>query len=455
MAASTFPFENREAANIISQDDTDTEPHKLLTDLSLHHAKSPTQVLAQSLGFCDTDHGYWWSQTASYLGQFLRLANYDLHQQDKLLYFYHQYILPSLGPKPCSGIERPWMATMTLANIPFELSLNFQENDFIVRFSVEPNSALSGGPEDPLNQLPPRELASTLAQALPNVDMRLFEHFKSEFDLPCDASAELRANLPDGGHWKPQCFVAFDLPKSGVVNCKGYVYPWLKVGHTGSSPSAVSWDAIRKLHSDTYSIAPAVETLQTFLDSFQAETRPRVEVVGVDCVEPSQSRIKVYIRSKSTSFRTVRDMYTVGGRLADTTTTTGLEHLVNMWWTLFELTGAHPADEELSMLHDGLGGSLFSYELQAGRPLSEPKVYIPVWNYVQDDMKIAERLSRFFLDQGWTRFASEYTSNLESLCPCPGLSESVGRHSYVSFAYTKKTGLYVTAYYNPASYPAP
>ncbi|KAL1971183.1 hypothetical protein VTN77DRAFT_135 [Rasamsonia byssochlamydoides] len=413
--------------------------------------------LTTVLHFADEDQHFWWTETASIIGKLMESAGYDVDSQRFYLLLYHARIVAALGPKPKPGSSAaPWESFMTDDHTPIEISWNLGANLSVVRFSIEPVGPLAGTSVDPFNQRRAIELLEQANKLSSDVDLQWFNHFRKRFLVEDHKTETVLGKLPANEH-SSQLFVAFDLD-NGKATTKAYIFPILKAVERGISPLDLVSQAIRQLDTPTISVSPAWAVVEDFIRSCPVESRPKTEFVAVDCVEPKESRIKVYIRTQHMALEKVKDVFTLGGRLNDRTTQTALRMLEELWRLVLNLPDNVRDSDELRP-RDGnsaghrTSGLLFNFEMRPGTPLPEPKVYIPVRHYARSDLDIARGLTSFFRRRGWTSLARMYTTNLKEMFPHHPLAETTGTHTYIVFAYKKKTGVYLTAYYNPQVYP--
>lgn len=52
-----------------------------------------------------------------------------------------------------------------------------------------------------------------------------------------------------------------------------------------------------------------------YFNTLPAAIRPGIEIVATDCAAPKDSRIKIYVRTRSTNFRDLEGLMTLGGKL--------------------------------------------------------------------------------------------------------------------------------------------
>jgi DMATS type aromatic prenyltransferase len=157
------------------------------------------------------------------------------------------------------------------------------------------------------------------------------------------------------------------------------------------------------------------EPAASYLQSMPDLVRPSIAMVAVDCLEPAKNRIKVYVRTQSSSFSDIADLLTLGGLIADEYVCQTLSAMRHLWSLLFPgVADDVPLSE--SSTRDAKyypPGFLIYYELALGRAIPIPKVYIPVRRYCDNDEHIASALSQYFKDVKLDDIGESYKSDLE------------------------------------------
>ena len=115
---------------------------------------------------------------------------------------------------------------------------------------------------------------------------------------------------------------------------------------------------------------------------------PRLMLVGMDCGEPRDSRLKIYLVTSKNSWATVQDVMTLGGRLDDEPTRKQLALLRKIWpYLINEPDNTRIADENWCkperMPRVGFFGLMYSLEIKPGRPTPEVKLYVPLFQYAE------------------------------------------------------------------------
>jgi tryptophan 7-dimethylallyltransferase len=238
-------------------------------------------------------------------------------------------------------------------------------------------------------------------------NLDLYRHFAKDLLVASENAATISKKLPSNEHMSQNLF-AFDF-SDGKAALKAYFFPILKSLETGISEGRLICDSILKLDIKEYPVAPALALVEAYVASRE---NLRVETLSFDCNEPRDSRIKVYLRTPYTSFRHVSDIYTLGGRLKDTTTVAGVEILRELWPLLLDVPADYANDDPLPPNDHRTAGFGFNFEIRPGKTYPEPKVYIPVKHYGKTDMAVAEGLATYFRRQGWNDLANSYPKDL-------------------------------------------
>ncbi|KAI8151661.1 4-O-dimethylallyl-L-tyrosine synthase [Colletotrichum sp. SAR 10_70] len=194
----------------------------------------------------------------------------------------------------------------------------------------------------------------------------------------------------------PTTFSAFDLEDDGSTTVKSYFIPTVKASSLGISSLDLVEQAIQSLpplgpeYSST-TLMGQFSLLKDFILCHHPTEPPVVEIVAIDCVNPTDSRVKIYIRSKNTTISSMIDVMSLGGRLPFLTDTV-MSPLKELWVAVF---GSGAEDDvgalsrPLPTIDHRTSGILYYLELKPGAPLPKPKVYLPVRHYARDDEQIA------------------------------------------------------------------
>ncbi|KAK1140024.1 aromatic prenyltransferase (DMATS family) [Aspergillus melleus] len=402
---------------------------------------------------------FWWRETGPLMSKLLSKANYPLYTHYKYLLLYHTHILPLLGPRPPlensvqpSPANAPWRSFLTDDFSPLEPSWNVNgnaESQSTIRLGIEPVGFDAGSAADPFNQAAVMRFMHSYAAAEVGANLYMFEHFSAELFVSLDVHPQFRDKLPGSEH-TTQSFLAFDLDAGGVTS-KAYFFPILKALVTGQSTTKVISDSILRLAQKSSLWGPQAITALSVLEAWMASFNgaAKAEMISVDCVDEADSRIKIYVRIPHTALRGVKEAYSLGGRLMDENTTEAVKLLDDLWRTIFDVADEN---EELPQNDHRTAGTIFNFELRPGKWFPEPKVYLPVRHYCENDIQIAGRLQKFFGKLGWNQLERGYSKDLEELFPHHPLSTSTGTHTYLSFSYKKQKGVYMTMYYSPRVY---
>lgn len=95
-----------------------------------------------------------------------------------------------------------------------------------------------------------------------------------------------------------------------------------------------------------------------------------IEMLAVDLLRPQNSRVKIYFRSRKTSFASIKQAMTLNGRLNDNAALKGLQELGILWDTLFGVN----SDEELPPVFTAqlVFCTMLILELAVRYPVSKP-----------------------------------------------------------------------------------
>ncbi|KAJ5537054.1 aromatic prenyltransferase [Penicillium frequentans] len=379
---------------------------------------------------CPNDsHRAWWQKTGPLLARLMSSAGYSNQSQCQYLIFFYTSIVPFLGPYP-----QKFPSAMTHNELPLELSINYQQLGGaapVVRVAVEPITSISGTKEDPYNVSPIRDFLDCLEKINPeNYDSRLFEHFYPKHTLSEIECQKLQAKN-EAIRELSQVSFGFDL-KPDAISVKGYTFPGLKCHATEEDLCSVVIGSVQEYLGD----ADRYKTLD-MIQEYIETTDSRFNfgfVYSHDCVIPEKSRHKLYGRTKDMSWSKVEEVWNLGGRVDSPESNKGLDYLQRLWKLLRIGNGPHPLGLHL----------VWNYETKAGLKVPATKIYFPVYGLNdQDNVRaIAQYLTQIGLQahgDAYERTVQDYLFDIKHtdrlVC-------------WVSFAYTEKTGVYLSVYYH-------
>ncbi|RAL08587.1 brevianamide F reverse prenyltransferase [Aspergillus homomorphus CBS 101889] len=413
---------------------------------------NPTEKLHHDIDVKEeNDQVEWWQDTGRLCGRFLQVAGYSPQLQDYYLGFTNTTLIPALGPHP-----QEWRSVITRSGLAIEYSLNFQENtNPMLRIGFEPISYLAKTDKDPFNKVAHAELCNQLAQmGLKGFDSTLFHHFAKDFLLSDHQADNFPADRIGPDTVRSQAAFGFDF-KDGKIGVKGYVFPRLKALSSGIPVGQLIMDSVRKVEHQMQCSGPAVSLLNAYMEENGGYNE--YTFLSWDFVTPAQSRLKFYGVHNDVTMRKVAEMWTLDGRLLDETTLKGLV-LIERLWRLLKI--GEGVREYEGTWDDGVKSTdkdvatpiVWNYEIRQGCDQPIPKLYFPV--HGENDLLVAQAISEFFRSIGWIDRAEKYVDELRFLYPEEDIATTSRLQSWISFAYTKQTGVYMSVYYHSTiSYP--
>ncbi|KUL82979.1 hypothetical protein ZTR_10298 [Talaromyces verruculosus] len=349
---------------------------------------------------------------------------------------------------------------MTDDHTPIELSWKWSPSHKLptVRYSIDPIP----GKLDNFNTRATNELLKKILPSASSIELRWYDKL---VDMLTTTTAEANGENPfqsDIALSKlphSQQFLAFDLEKNIKNNSrnimpKAYFLPQWKALLNAESTFSLVQSSIKTLsayHPDAL-LYESWNLVADYIQSFKSDPgRPQVEIEALDCIDPSQSRIKIYLRSSRTKFNDVLDMMTLGGQISTHIQGALLESLKSIWCSVLSLE-EKDLDADLPVNNHRTAGILYLAELRPGCHVPKIKVYIPAKHYGKNDLSVAQGISTFLSSRG-NSFAdgSDYLTGAKQLCHHRNLEDGLGFHTYVSAA-VDENGLDVTTYFNPEIY---
>ncbi|RBR19908.1 hypothetical protein FVER53590_12218 [Fusarium verticillioides] len=389
---------------------------------------------------------FWTKHTKPVLASLLKsVGDYTSEQQDAHLEFLDNYIIPTMGHAPENGRAR---SLLTPNGSPFETSLNNSDSGkSYVRFCYEPVFPGSDGvTEDPIPIIAEKTGA----------DLRWFNQFAAEFYPSGEDAVILAEKMPKDTIRIPKVFLAFDL-KEDNQTMKAYFYPVIKWMTAKKNSDSAGFDLIRRLDPLGPSFGPAIDMIEKYQTKLYQDP-PLTVVIGIDCINPEEgARVKIYIEPQSNTWEAVVQHVTLGGQVTDKTTMEGLAVLRDMWHILINEPEDKEFDEKFSkkILEDkpDVSGACFSWELKPGQDVPEVKIYVPLNQYFKNDKDAAEAMEKVFRKRGWTwGIEGTYKKIVSDAYGSDVVDDTVEtptEHTFVSFNFSQKKGVYMTTYVAP------
>jgi len=425
-------------------------------------ANSVWQSITRWLPSQNEDCTFWWQTTGPHLGTLLSQAGYSIHQQYETLLFHYYLVVPRLGPRPTplpSALPL-WKSFMTDDFSPIEYSWKWDTGRELptdrnsgpdIRYGIEAIGPYAGTPLDPLNQAFTKEILSQLDLAIPTIDLTWFHHL-SETIFPAQELSITNkdsAKINGAGLGSSSMFLAFEFLKSELA-AKAYFIPpgdrnEVQNRLLAAIRSLERLDAERAVGTQW----AALDQTLSFMCSNDDGRSLSMFMIGIDCVEPSKSRLKIYVRTPKTSFDSVVNILTMCGKRAGFEK--DLRDLKELWYMTLGLPIDFLTSEELPLREHATSGVCYYFDIQQATALPDIKMYIPVRHYGRSDMETARGLVEFLHLHGRERYSSGYLRALKELAPIDRLENSCGVQTYISCAFQKE-GLSMTSYLSPNIY---
>ncbi|KAJ5923140.1 aromatic prenyltransferase [Penicillium verrucosum] len=385
----------------------------------------------------------WWQKTAPLLATVLDSAEYSLELQEKYLRFHALSLIPRMGPLP-----QKFRSAVTRSGLPLEFSVNYQQHGGVpptVRIGFEPIGDMSGTPEDPYNQVALYDLLKHVANlGLNGYDETLSNYVVNAHTVSESERVRLDGKKVDGSDLSlSQTAFGFDL-KGGTIVVKGYSFPALKCKATGKAFHELFEETVLSLSKLTGSL-PAFETVNSYLKETNGYSQ--WAFFSWDCMVAPKSRIKIYSSTDEVVWSKVESIWTLGGRVGGTHVSKGLEYLKRMW-TLLNINEGNR--KFTGGFDDGTDVTptpiIWNYEMRPGSPVPQTKFYFPI--HGDNDLVIIRALAQFFEEIGQVEQGRGYEETVQRYFPNRDLSKTSRLTSWISFAYTEKTGVYLSIYYH-------
>jgi DMATS type aromatic prenyltransferase len=450
----------------------------LIVDVVGHSTSSLSQAttlvwdsVSKWLPSRNEDCNFWWQKTGPHLASLLLQADYSVEEQYESLLFHYHLVVPHLGSRPKPSLYSDvapapiWKSFMTDDFSPIEYSWKWDTGKNLsigrylgpdIRYGIEAIGPYAGTVVDPRNQASTKAILHQLNLANPTIDLTWFHIltqalFKNELFTFRNEDVD----MDNAGLGSSSMFLAFELLKHELA-VKAYFVP-PKPRQTNSAgidsqerlvQAIRSLDALNTGQKEKSDWIALDQTL-SFLDSSEDMRKLSVFMIGIDCVKPSESRLKIYVRSPQTSFDSIVNILTMGGKR--TGFERNLHDLKDLWCLTLGLPTDFSTSEELPQRHHATSGICYYFDTQQGVALPDIKLYIPVRHYGISDLAIAQGLAKFLEMHERGIYAAGYLRALKALAPLHRLKTSCGVQTYISCAF-QKDGLSMTSYLSPNIY---
>ncbi|QPG95230.1 aromatic prenyltransferase (DMATS family) [Epichloe festucae Fl1] len=364
-----------------------------------------------------------------------------------------------MGKAPTPDGAPRWPSILGVEGMPLEYSWkwNSPTGQPEVRYTLEGIGRFSGTDMDPLNHDASREFLYRLHASVPSVDVTWFNHFLAT--LYDHDRSKYALEAAQGARYSTTIMFAAEFAPKGL-GMKTYFIP-RKLGQTraGHIPMSVWEESLAQLDPGN----EARKATYEFLDTPEGKLLSPF-LLSFDNVTPAQSRLKFYFRTPHTSFKSLREILTLGGRISYPEdkmqqlrgliiAATGIEadfpEDEDVPLTPFYNRAAEKAFAEVPAL---LSGYIYYFDMAPGAKLPEVKFYVPVRHYGLDDWSLARGVTGWMESQGRGQFVQGYLSMLRSLSPKRPLDQGKGIQAYLSCMIKKNGELDVTSYVAPEAF---
>lgn len=450
LAPVTVPVEEEEATAVCVKSERLAIWHKVDSELTG--------------GLESVHHRYWWSEhTGKILAVLLYNAGYSSELQYRDLKFFSQVVAPFLGIShhTVSDDTPQWPSFMTDNGGPVELSWDWGTNGTTpkVRYSIEPIGLDAGTSLDPCNLKAGLAFRKHLKMALPDMNLEWFHHFNTFFN----GRSEDVEVVKDQVDHNTSIFYAFDL-SAHHITAKTYFFPKLRARKHAKSHLEV---LIQAISSAPHVTDDNLEAWKLFLDftSTKRDDALEYEMLAIDHVEPLQSRLKIYFRSRETTFDSVARTLSLGNRVKSSGFYKGLIDLARLWNYLFGVDIA--SDQPLDNVDHRTAGILYNIEFKLGDLCPVAKVYLPVRHYSSSDEAIMQALNQYLEGHGRDRYMPFYNDTIRTVlrastaqpdawneyalshCTADSTRTKTRVHTYIGCTIRPDGALRVVSYFSP------
>lgn len=347
---------------------------------------------------------FWWQSTAVTLAILLEKAGYSYDDQVRDLRLYSSAVIPELGVGPDhDDSPQHWKSFMTDHHCPVEFSWEWGSGSGLplVRFSFEPIGPHAGTAEDPFNRHATLHFVDKYHTRLEGCDLSWFRHMWGRlvhFDdiqgdpkrTPGATAHALSCSAPGPTHGS-RSFLALEFNKTDLV-MKAYYVPEFKARADAVPTISIINEAIESLPRLSPQLQTSHRNLLSFLKTSQGQTLGP-EMVAIDCVAPEKSRIKIYMRSRTTTLDSVLQTLCLGDESERERLGKSLEEFQKLWKLVFGLD--LDSTGELPDVSHRTGGILYYFSMESESAKPSVKVYLPIRHYAKGDLAAATGLQTY------------------------------------------------------------
>ena len=277
---------------------------------------------------------------------------------------------------------------------------------------MEPIGLDAGTSQDSLNQFATNNFVDNYQHMFPYTELGLFRYFSKEL-LAYNVKYEDNNTAAATTDHRSRSFIAIDFGKSSPI-LKAYFIPIIKVRKTEHSTLTLVSQTITKLTDSEELKFPNYDILSDYLQTSTEGSKLEVEMLSIYCVPSADSRLKMYLRSQSTSFNSIRANMTLDGKLEQTDLAKRIAELETLWSFVLLPARGMKADEELPDKAHRTAGILYYYDIRYGVLIPTPRLYIPVRHYGINDTAIVNGLLHYLKNRGKDEAAGHYLKALQT-----------------------------------------
>ena len=401
----------------------------------------------------DEDVRFWWTVLGTPLAILFQKAGYSIESQYQHLLFFYFLVAPELGARSDGqGLPTTWKSFMTDHFTPIEMSWEWGSNSDggpTIRYAFEPIAAHAGTTLNPLNEGASTRVMHRYSQMIPGCDMALFNHFAQDLLCYDPSPVSTQGKINSQGH-ASRCFLAIEFNESEVM-VKAYFFPTFKAVRVNQCPWTMISKSISNMPGYTSLMLRSLSTFETFLRGSPEGLNLVPEILAIDCGPPAVSRMKIYMRSRSTTFETVRRVMTLNGALREPGLEKGLYELYVLW-TLVFWHGRQVAPEAgLQSVEHRTAGILYYFNLSQGGQPPSVKVYLLVRHYGYSDCNVVQGVLTYLRSRGRPCSATEYCEALTAIARPKPLESQRGLQTYLGCSIVGEK-LKLTSYIAPKAY---
>ncbi|KAI1172936.1 aromatic prenyltransferase [Nemania sp. FL0916] len=430
-------------------------------------------LTASNLPVSSTSSQYWWKTTGRDLANMLHTANYPENTQHTFLEYYKNVLCPLLG-NPINESDamhaKSWTWDGSTHEYSFEIKGSTKALD--VRFVADFSQLRPVNWNNPLSPACTEAVISSFASRAPGFNDTWYRALKAFLDCSYIPAEDQKELIAKAGHLSP-LLIGFDILRtmpegegSSMLPIMGKVYflPCIAAAAQRKTRFEVICAAIHQLPSISSrpNIISSLRMLEEYLASKPKDWENGARFLATDFLSPDKARLKVYFRCPESSFDSIWDYFTLGGRIP------GLDTTQNQYRDFVKLLADSRSNSQPDCAHTRSIGvevdtrnryklTTVYFSLDNRYPFPAPKIAFCTSNIATNDALVAQKLDQWLIKYGWNDGGISMEEHVSNAILHREMSEKPGIFTFIGLARKSPLhkGLSIQTYLCPELYESP